>query len=367
MVHVLHVAQPTTGGVARYVDQVAADQAQRGWTVTVAAPTDFRAQAQADGVRWMAWAATRSPGPSTVEEARRLRSLVRAAGPDVVHLHSAKAGMAGRLALRGAVRTVFQPHAWSWLAASGAQAVAARAWERHAGRYWTSLLVCVGEGEAEVGRRAGVGGPLVVVRNGVDLAHHRVAGDVDRRRARSRLGVPAYAPLAVCVGRSSPQKGQDVLVRAWPRVRAECPEARLLLVGEVQDGGIRVAPDLDGVEQVGSVADVRPCYAAADVVVIPSRWEGLSLTALEALAAGRSVVASDVPGLADAVTAGTGALVPPEDPDALAAALTVRLRDPIRTRREGSAARRRAAEFDLRATTERLAELTEALVTGRAG
>jgi glycosyltransferase involved in cell wall biosynthesis len=365
-VHVLHVAQPTTGGVARYLDQVTVDQAERGWTVTVAAPADLLDRTRADAARWVAWPAARSPGPSTLDEARRLRSLIRAARPDVVHLHSAKAGMAGRLALRGALPTVFHPHAWSWLAARGAQAVTAQAWERHAARRWTSLLVCVSEGEAETGRRAGVDGPLVVVRNGVDLTYHRATNDADRRAARAALGVPALARLAVCVGRSTPQKGQDVLLRAWPQVRAGCSAARLLLVGDVQDGGARVPPGLDGVVQRASVADVRPCYAAADVVVIPSRWEGLSLTALEALAAARSVVASDVPGLADAVTAGTGALVPPEDPDALAAALTLRLRDPERVRREGSAARRRAAEFDVRKTTERLAELTRALVTGQA-
>jgi glycosyltransferase involved in cell wall biosynthesis len=115
----------------------------------------------------------------------------------------------------------------------------------------------------------------------------------------------------------------------------------------------------------GEVDDVRDWLAAADVVVLPSRWEGLSLAVLEALARGRSVVASDVPGLGEMVAPGTGATVAPDDPGALAAAVADRLTDPARTRAEGAAATRAAARFDLRDTYERLAAETAALAEHR--
>ena len=74
----------------------------------------------------------------TVGETQRLRRLISQVDPDVVHLHSAKAGLAGRLAVRGTRPTLFQPHGWSWLAARGATARGALAWERLAAR-WTDV------------------------------------------------------------------------------------------------------------------------------------------------------------------------------------------------------------------------------------
>jgi len=167
---VLHVAQPTDGGVGRYVAAAAADQRDRGWAVTVACPPDgWLPQALAEArVPSLAWPAAREPGSASTAEVLRLRGLVAAVRPDVVHLHSSKAGLAGRLAVRGRRRTFFQPHGWSWLATTGSVAAATLRWERMATR-WTDLLVCVGSGEAEAGREARLRAPFAVVRNGVDL------------------------------------------------------------------------------------------------------------------------------------------------------------------------------------------------------
>ncbi len=113
-----------------------------------------------------------------------------------------------------------------------------------------------------------------------------------------------------------------------------------------------------GVRFAGAVPDVRGWLAAADVVVLPSRWEGLSLTLLEALASGRPVVASAVAGLAEVVPASAGALVPPERPDALADAVARRLCDPALAGAEGRAAAAYATQFDVHRTFDRLAGAT---------
>jgi glycosyltransferase involved in cell wall biosynthesis len=162
----------------------------------------------------------------------------------------------------------------------------------------------------------------------------------------------------VFVGRLTRQKGQDVLLTAWPQVRERCPRAWLALVGD-GDLPLLAAPN---VLLAGGVEDVRPWLTAADVVVLPSRWEGLSLTALEALAVGRSLVVSDIAGLAEAVGPGTGVRVPPNEPAALAGALAERLLDPARSKAEGVAAARHATEFDQRLTFDRLAAETAAAV-----
>lgn len=167
------------------------------------------------------WPAERSPGAGTVTEAWRLRRIVRAAAPDVVHLHSAKAGLAGRLAVRGAVPTVFQPHAWSFAAVEGPLAAATLHWERFASR-WAHRLLCVSVQERADGVAAGVSADWAVVPNGVDVRHYAPA---DRRAARIALGLDLHAPLAVCVGRLCRQKGQDVLLAAWPEVLRTVPQA----------------------------------------------------------------------------------------------------------------------------------------------
>jgi glycosyltransferase involved in cell wall biosynthesis len=168
---VLHVAQPTDGGVGRYVATVAADQRARGWAVTVACPPEgwLPATLAAAGVPSLSWPAAREPGPASSAEVLRLCGLVAAVRPDVVHLHSSKAGLAGRLALRGRRRTLFQPHGWSWLATAGSRALATLRWERFAAARWTDVQLCVGEDEAEAGRAARLAGPYEVVRNGVNL------------------------------------------------------------------------------------------------------------------------------------------------------------------------------------------------------
>jgi glycosyltransferase involved in cell wall biosynthesis len=360
---VLHACQPTDAGVARYVAAVAADQLARGWRVTVACPAGgpLAAALTARGIPRLHWPAIRSPGMATVPETLRIRQLIRTAQPDVVHLHSAKAGLAGRLAVRGSRPTLFQPHGWSWLAARGATARAALAWERLAAQ-WTDLLLCVGEGEATHARHQQVGTHHVVVRNGVDLATFIPVDGRARLAARDRLGLDHDVPLAVCLGRVSRQKGQDVLLASWPQVRLRCPAAQLCIVGDGDLLATLATCPPPGVRFVPSVTDPRPWYAAADVMVLPSRWEGLSLALLEALASGRCVVVSDIPGLAEAVTADVGARVPVGDARALAGALAQRLTEPSLRAAEGRAAARAAHAFDVRHTHEQLATVTAALV-----
>jgi glycosyltransferase involved in cell wall biosynthesis len=365
---ILHVAQPTEAGVAAYVATAAADQMTRGWEVVVACPDGGRLAGDmaARGVPWLSWQASRSPGRNIPAEVRGLARLVREVRPDVVHLHSSKAGLAGRLAIRSRIPTLFQPHGWSWLATSGPLTHAVVAWERIAAR-WTDYFVCVGEGEAQQGHDRGVAGSFAIVRNGVDPIRFAVADDDARRQARRELGLPEQVPLAVCAGRLTRQKGQDMLLGAWPHVTRRLPDAHLVLVG---DGDLLPVLRTRAPDQVlfsPGVSDVRPWYAAADVVVIPSRWEGLSLTLLEAMAIGRSVVVNDIPGLTEVVPDQAGERVRMGDCAGLADAIARRLGDPAMAAAEGHAAARHIrSEFDHRTTLDQLAEVTSA-VARRAG
>ena len=332
---VLHLSQPVAGGVARVVTDLVRAQVREWARVVVACPPGgaLGPAAAAGGAEVVAWPARRAPGPGLAREVRAAARVIRAVRPDLLHLHSAKAGLAGRLAARGRVPTVFQPHAWSYEAVSGPAARAAARWERSAAR-WTDRLLCVSEAERDCGVRRGVRAHWAVVPNGVDTGHFRPP----LRRPSVRAALPALsdlgddAPLVVCVGRLCPQKGQDLLLRAWPAVAARLPAARLVLVGDGPDH-LRLLRDAPpGVLLAGAAADPLPWYQAADVVVQPSRWEGMALAPLEAMACGRPVVLTDVGGARESVPLADTAtcVVPPEDPAALAAALLALLTEPSR-------------------------------------
>jgi glycosyltransferase involved in cell wall biosynthesis len=365
---VLHVAQPTDGGVARCVLDLVGDQVSRGWEVVLASPGhgDLAGGAEALGAGHAKWEAARQPGPAAVSEARALARVIGSLGPDLVHLHSSKAGLAGRLALRGGRPTVFQPHAWSFEAVRGVVRLGAIAWERLAAR-WTHAIVCVSEAERGQGARAGIRAPYRVIPNGVDLVAWSPATGEERAAARRRLDLED-GPLAVCVGRLSEQKGQDVLVEAWPTVAERVPSARLVLVGGGPEEDRLRSLAGPGIDLVGPRNDAGDWYAAADVVVAPSRWEGMSLVLLEAMASARSVVATDVPGAREALGGEAGEIVPVGDAHRLAEALVERLLDPGRAAAEGTAGRRQAeSAHDLRTATGAMAELYEALLSSSTG
>ena len=339
---VLHVSMPTFGGVPTVLLGYIKDQLARGWSVSVACPSDgWLATAAADaGAEVLPWPASRAPGPRVADESLRLARLTAAEQPDVVHLHSAKAGLAGRLAVRGRRPTVFQPHAWSFLAVENIARVAATQWERFAAR-WTDAIVCVSEAERQLGVTHGVHAPMHVIRNGVDVTRWVAASAADRVAARARLGLPDR-PRAVCVGRLCEQKGQRDLLDAWGIVRTAVSGAELVLVGDGPDRQAlhrRVGREGD-VVLVGERADVWWWLAAADVVVVPSRWEGMALVPLEAMACARSVVATDVVGVAESVPPSAGRVVATGDRTGLAREIAARLTNSARCDAEGAAGRR---------------------------
>jgi glycosyltransferase involved in cell wall biosynthesis len=366
MLAVLHVSQPTEAGVARIAADLARGQVERGWRVAVASPAAgaLPEWARAAGATHLDWAASRAPGPTVGAEVRRLRRCIESFRPDVLHLHSSKAGLAGRLLTRGRSPAIFEPNAWSFEALTGPAAAAARVWERRGAR-WCDAIVCVSEAERDLGVAAGIRAAWRVIPNGVDLEMLMPATAQDRSRARAELGIEDV-PTVVCVGRLSRQKGQDWLLDAWPGVVRRVANARLYLVGDGPERQSLEAHSVPAVRFVGQRDDVPKWLAASDVVVMPSRWEGCSLAMLEAMARARSVVATDVSGAREAIDGDAGAVITIEDATALTAALADRLLDPSLVDDEGRAGRARMEErHDLRATEDAIARLYGEVLAAR--
>ncbi|WP_326611847.1 glycosyltransferase [Streptomyces scopuliridis] len=368
----LHLVQPVDGGVARVVLDLVEAQLEADVRVAVACPGEgpLAAAAARLGAEVHGWRATRDPGPGLVREVGQAARVVRRVRPDLVHAHSAKAGLAGRLAVRGRVPTVFQPHAWSFEAVGGVTGRLAGHWERWAVR-WTDRVVCVSDAERRTGERAGIHASWSVVHNGVDVGRFGSADGpsgsadmADTTAARAALpplaALPPGTPVVLCVGRLCRQKGQDILLRAWRQILLQLPRARLVLVGDGPDADALRAAAPPSVVFAGAVPDTAPWYRAADLVVLPSRWEGMAVAPLEAMASGRTVVLSDVDGARESLPPGHEALclVPPEDPPALAAAIGALLRDaPLREAIGRQGHQHVLSTYDVRQTARAIADV----------
>jgi glycosyltransferase involved in cell wall biosynthesis len=209
---------------------------------------------------------------------------------------------------------------------------------------------------------------IKTIPNGVDVTRFQLARPINR----SELGWNGGNIVVGCVARLDPGKGHAVLLDAFHRVLGRQPQARLLLIG---DGGERSrlaaqaeALGVNGsVRFLGSRADVPRLLAACDVVTLASICEGLPLSILEAMAAGKPVVATRVGCVPQVVQDGlTGLLVPPGDAAALAESLESLVRDEGTRRRLGmQACRLMQSGYSFARTLEQYEAVYETAMTGR--
>lgn len=215
-----------------------------------------------------------------------------------------------------------------------------------------------------------------VIHRGRDPRPLLEAGSRETAAARRAIGVPDGAVLLLNLARLEPRKGQEEILRALARLRVDRPELFLVLAGEGPQRPqlAELARRLDLVEQVrlvGTVERPAPLLAACDVFVFPSHYEGFPGALIEAMMAGRPIVASDIPPHREALEhPRTARLVPPRDPIALAEALAWMLDHPEAAAAMGGAARREALQrFDVdpiaRAHEELYRRVLEASAAGR--
>lgn len=291
----------------------------------------------------------RRPHPSDLTGVRAVRSILQARGPfDLVHGHSSKGGAVARMAAATAgVPAIYTPHAVRTLdpTISGLARGAVVCAER--------LLACV-EGlviavsPIEQEHLAGIGIPrrrLRMVPNCI-----RQVQLPTRNEARRALGLPTAAKVVGFVGRLAGQKAPDVLVSAFFRVSRSHPDALLAIIG---DGPLKPALRR-ACEQLGIQERVRwlgerdgqRSMPAFDILVQPSRYEGLPYSLLEALLAGLPIVATAEASAGLVVEPGVnGLVVPVDDPDAVADAIIHLLGNEDERRSFGEASRFRAARF----------------------
>jgi len=330
----------TAGGTGRHVRMLAGGCAARGAAVTVYGPASLAGIAQA---RFHVLDIGDRPRP--VRDAgvvAELRRWLRRDALDVLHAHGLRAGALAALALAGrpAQGTALVVTVHNAAPPSRPAAAVYAALELIVARRADAVLPVSADLATRLRRRGARVAGLAVV-----AAPETTAPSPEQvAAARQELG-GAGRPVVLAVGRLAAQKGFGTLLDAAARWQRRDPVPRLVIAGDGPLGpALRTQAAAAGTEVrfLGPRTDVPVLLAAADVVVVPSSWEGQPLIVQETLRAGRPLVASRAGGIADLTGMDGALLVPPGDPVALAAAVAGLLDDPREAAALAAAARRRA-------------------------
>ncbi|MAE29277.1 MAG: hypothetical protein CMJ87_09900 [Planctomycetes bacterium] len=332
---ILHVMEATIGGTRRHLVDVATGQRARGLEVEVAVatrrdpdfPRDLVALEQTGvGVHRIEMGRSMSPGRDGAHLWQLCR-LLEKVQPDIVHTHSSKAGVLGRTAslATGIGRRFHTPHTFAFLfeALFGpAKRQLFRTLEQQLAAS-TERLLAVSPTEAQTFRDSGVvpAERIAVVANGIDATPWLQAQPADL----GAFGLDPTRPTAAVIGLMYPAKGQDLALEALAQVAGE--DLQLLIAGPDEWRGEleQLARKLGVAQRVafsGPRRDVPAILAAVDLLLLPSRWEGMPYIVLEAMASALPVVATPVDGARDLVRHGaTGFLADEIGAAALGAAL----------------------------------------------
>ncbi len=335
---VLLVMESTIGGTRRHLVDLAGGLVRAGEEVHLCVAAERQASFRADLARLASAGAhvhelpmLRSIAPRTDwAHMRTLQRLIAKLKPDVVHTHSSKAGALGRLAASraGCRALVHTPHTFAFLFDNMFSAPKRRVFRwietRLAKRTTRMIAVSAGERDTMVNAHVIPAERVRVVPNGVEPGGWQTA----EAYAPSELGLDASAQIVLVVGLLNSAKGQDLAIRALAaEPLAARPRVQLVLAGHGEDLPAlqALANELkltDRVHFLGWRDDIPRLMASSDVVLLPSRWEGMPYVVLEAMAAGKPVVATRVDGARDLIESGeTGYLVPVGDVPGLSNAL----------------------------------------------
>ena len=330
---------------------------EHGMTGAVVAPKDGATRAGLEAAGYEVHITGRYPVDDIETYEGRMAELVAWAEPrdfDLVLVNTVLSFIGGDLAARLGVPAVWIVHEsygldgfWATFEKGGLDPYVR---ERGATAF-TEAASVIFEVDAtlELFRHSAGNAPLLTLPYGIDIAEHdRQVAALDREAERERLGYGPEEFIVLCMGTIEPRKGQIQLVESFARIAGSRPQARLVLVGALDNGYDEEVANAAGLLGVSSQVDIHPVtpdimpfYVAADVLACASDIESLPRTVLEAMASGLPVMATDVFGLPEVIEDGkTGWIVASRDTAALARGLArVIDSDPAERRQIAEAAR----------------------------
>jgi glycosyltransferase involved in cell wall biosynthesis len=291
--------------------------------------------------------------------------------PDIVHTHSSKAGILGRMAakINFVPHIIHTPHGHVFYGHFGAFASRIFLWVEKLLSRITDRMVALTDGEMDDYINLSVCSPqkLLKIHSGVDVKQFKQSNGnmVEKRRS---LGLDQNGKIVGFVGWLLPIKGPGYLLKAMDYVWQEYPDTALVFVGkgdldmDLRAQALKVSAN-GRVKFLGWREDIDEIMPVFDMLVLPSLNEGMGRVLVEAMAAGKPVVASRTGGIPDLVWHGeTGYLVPPADEKALADGIKKLLDDAGRAWEMGQQGKKRCQQFSLEAMIEKLDALYAGLI-----
>jgi glycosyltransferase involved in cell wall biosynthesis len=306
----------------------------------------------------------------------RLWRLIRRERPDIVHTHTAKAGLVGRIAawLSGVPVIVhtFHGHVFNGYFGPTKTRVFI-ALERFCA-WISSAIITLSAGlkrELAAVYHIAPASKIEVIEVGFDLSK-LLAIQKGNSSFRAQYAIPDQVPLVGIVGRLVPIKNHDLFLHAARRVLEQLPDVYFAIVGDGErraelEGLVAQLDITDHVRFTGWISDPLPVYAALDVLVLCSKNEGLPVSLIEAMAAGVPIVATAVGGVIDLLESGRlGAIVPSGDAEALSSAILKALNDPVTQKAANNAHEVVAQRYSIEVSVGQTDELYRRLL-GRRG
>jgi glycosyltransferase involved in cell wall biosynthesis len=370
---VLEFLEPPDGGVAEHVNLLSQGLRRRGWDVEIAGPPGsaiYPGLVEQDIPVHLIHGLQAGFG-APAADMRALVQVTRLLARnryDLVHCHSAKAGVLGRLGAKVVpTPAVFSPHSFSFVGDFSERRRRWATWVERSLSHRTASLICVCEQERSLVDEYGLSCPAHVVYSGTEAP--RAPTSVSEELARFADGNLIVASLAAF----RPQKTIDVFIDAAPEILRRVPDARVAIIGtgplrdqllaRAGEHGLLRSERFSFIEFRHPSAQYLPLI---DVYVLPSAWEAFPIGVLEAQAYGVAQVATNVGGTAEAVTPEVGILVPPHDPLRLSEAIVTLLTDPtLRTQMAAAARRQHASRFTVDRMVAETASVYEDAVARR--
>jgi glycosyltransferase involved in cell wall biosynthesis len=291
--------------------------------------------------------------------------------PAIVHTHTSKAGLLGRLAAKmvGVPVIIHTAHGHVFYGHFGRWASRFFLWIEKIFAHFTDRLIALTEGEREdyIVLSVAPHEKITTIHSGVDIDGY-LSDQVDVMEKKHSLGLPSRDLVVGFVGWLLPVKGPLYLLRAMAEVWKVCPDITLVFAGkgdlDVELRGEALQIGANGrVKFLGWRDDIDEIMPVLDIFVLPSLNEGMGRVLVEAMAAGKPVIASRVGGIPDLVkNEKTGLLVPPRDVPALADAILRLVNNPDKRRRMGGTGRIFCRRFSLTEMIDKIDKLYDELL-----
>lgn len=322
-VKVVHITQATIGGVEEYIKLFLSNFDKNKYEMELICPGDglLRREAEELGVKVNIIDMTREISLIDDYKAyKKLKKVISEINPDIVHIHSSKAGILARLAIRKLkIPCVYNAHGWSFsMKCSEAKKQIYASAEKVCAKY-TDMIVNISTYEQNLALEYKVANSqkMTVIYNGIDL--NKYSRGYSRNEILSKLGIPENAYVIGMVGRITEQKSPQTFISIAKEISNIFENAYFILVGdgdlieEIQRS-IEEKQLKDKVIITGWTNEVAKYISTFDVAILTSKWEGFGLVLAEYMASGKPIVASNVGGIPNVISHNhNGILIEPND------------------------------------------------------